>query len=99
LLDSVAEIVLRLHPNGTKKLPEEFLETIRETNRSVLAVSPEKIHNAGEVILIAGGWKKVNALHGVLTGEYPNAPLQKRNLTLVTDAWTAETMLKMTTER
>ncbi|MGA7728965.1 MAG: hypothetical protein WBQ62_05660 [Dehalococcoidales bacterium] len=99
LRDSVAEIVLRLYPNGTKKLPEEFLETIRETNRSVLAVSPEKIHNAGEVILIAGGWKKVNALHGVLTGEYPNAPLQKRNLTLVTDAWTAETMLKMTTER
>jgi len=99
LRDSVAEIVLRLYPNVTKKLPEEFLKNIRETNESVLAVSPEKIHNAGEVILIAGGRRKVNALHGVLTGEYPDAPLQKRNLTLVTDAWTAETMLKMTTER
>jgi DNA-binding transcriptional regulator LsrR (DeoR family) len=96
LRDSVAEIVLRLYPNVTKKLPEEFLETIRETNKNVLAVSPEKIHNAGEVILIAGGWKKVNALHGVLTGKYPDAPLQKKNLTLVTDSWTAETILKMT---
>jgi len=42
-----------------------------------MAVSPEKIHNAGEAILIAGGWKKVNALHGVLTGEYPDAPAAK----------------------
>jgi DNA-binding transcriptional regulator LsrR (DeoR family) len=99
LRDSVAEIVLRLYPNATKKLPEEFLETIRETNKNVIAVSPERIHNAGEVILIAGGWKKVNALRGVLTGEYPNAPLEKRNLTLVTDSWTAETILKKPTAR
>jgi hypothetical protein len=95
--DSVVEIVLRLYPNATKKLPEEFLETIRETNKSVIAVSPEKIHNAGEVILITGGRREINALRGVLTGEYPDAPLQKRNLTLVTDSWTAETLLKRTT--
>lgn len=99
LRDSVAEIVLRLYPNATKKLPEEFLETIRETNKSVMAVSPDKIHNAGEVILIAGGHRKVNALRGVLTGEYPDAPLEKRNLTLVTDSWTAETVLKRTTDQ
>jgi DNA-binding transcriptional regulator LsrR (DeoR family) len=92
----VAEIVLRLYPNVTKKLPEEFLETIRETNNSVLAITPEKIQNAGEVILVAGGRPIVNALRGVLTGGYPDAPLDKKNLTLVTDAWTAETMLKMT---
>jgi hypothetical protein len=96
-LDSVVEIVLRLYPNATKKLPEEFLETIRETNKSVIAVSPEKIHNAGEVILITGGRREINALRGVLTGEYPDAPLEKRNLTLVTDSWTAETLLKRTT--
>jgi len=99
LRDSVAEIVLRLYPNVTKKLPEEFLETIRETNNSVLAITPEKIQNAGEVILVAGGRPIVNALRGVLTGGYPYAPLDKKNLTLVTDAWTAETMLKMTAEQ
>jgi hypothetical protein len=35
---------------------------------------------------------------GVLTGEYSDAPLDKKNLTLVTDAWTAETVLKKTTD-
>ena len=99
LRDSVAEIVLRLYPTANKSLPLEFLETIRETNNSVLAITPEKIQNAGEVILVAGGRPIVNALQGVLTGGYPDAPLDKKNLTLVTDAWTAETMLKMTTER
>ncbi len=99
LRDSVAEIVLRLYPAANKSLPLEFLETIRETNNSVLAITPEKIQNAGEVILVAGGRPIVNALKGVLTGGYPDAPLDKKNLTLVTDAWTAETMLKMTTER
>ncbi len=94
LLDSVAEIVLRLYPTTDKRLPVEFLETIRETNKSVLAIAPEKIQNAGEVILIAGGRQKVNALHGVLTGGYAEAPLDKKNLTLVTDAWTAEAILQ-----
>ena len=76
----------------------EFLETISETNKSVLAIAPEKIRNAGEVILIAGGRQTVNALRGVLTGGYPDAPLDKKNLTLVTDAWTAEEILKRTGE-
>ena len=98
LRDSVAEIVLRLYPSANKSLPLEFLETIKETNNSVLAITPEKIQNAGEVILVAGGRSIVNALRGVLTGEYPDAPLDKKNLTLVTDAWTAETVLKKTTD-
>jgi len=83
LLDSVAEIVLRLYPAVNKNLPAEFLDTIRETNNHILAVAPEKIKNAGEVILIAGG----------RTGVYSSAPIDKRNLTLVTDSWTAEEIL------
>ena len=94
LLDSVAEIVLRLYPATDKKLPTEFLDTIREMNNHVLAVAPEKIKDAGEVILIAGGRQKVNVLHGVLTGVYSSAPIDKRNLTLVTDSWTAQEILK-----
>jgi DNA-binding transcriptional regulator LsrR (DeoR family) len=93
LRDSVAEIVLRLYPTANKSLPLEFLETIRETNNSVLAITPEKIKNAGEVILIAGGRQTVNALRGLLLREYPDAPVERRNLTLVTDSWTAETIL------
>ncbi len=93
LRDSVAEIVLRLYPTANRSLPLEFLETIRETNNSVLAITPEKIKNAGEVILIAGGRQTVNALRGLLLREYPDAPVERRNLTLVTDSWTAETIL------
>jgi DNA-binding transcriptional regulator LsrR (DeoR family) len=93
LRDSVAEIVLRLYPAANRSLPLEFLETIRETNNSVLAITPEKIKNAGEVILIAGGRQTVNALRGLLLREYPDAPVERRNLTLVTDSWTAETIL------
>ena len=42
LRDSVAEIVLRLYPTANKSLPLEFLETIRETNNSVLAITPRR---------------------------------------------------------
>ncbi len=95
----LVEIVLRLYPSAKGSLPPEFIETLREVNDSILAASPEKIRSAGEVILIAGGRQKAEALCGILTGEYPSAPLEKSNLTLVTDAWTAEAILKKTAER
>jgi DNA-binding transcriptional regulator LsrR (DeoR family) len=92
--DSIAEIVLRLYPVGPKSLSPEFMTAIQETNNTILAVAPEKIRNAGEIMLIAGGSQKVNALYGVLTGDCPEAPLNRKNLTLVTDSWTAETILQ-----
>ena len=94
LLDSIAEVVLRLYPVGDKPLIPEFVETIRETNSTILAVAPEKIKNASEILLIAGGNQKVNALYGILMGGCSEAPIDKENLTLVTDAWTAETLLR-----
>jgi hypothetical protein len=59
----------------------------------------EKIKNAGETVLIAGGKQKVDALFGLLTGEYPQAPIDEKNLTLVTDAWTAETIIQRISQR
>jgi len=99
ILDGVAEIVLRLYPSGKKCLTPEINDIINETNRSVLAVSPEKIKNAGEILLIAGGKQKVDALYGILTGEYPQAPIDKKNLTLITDVWTAETIIQRISQR
>jgi|GEM_PF-634779 len=99
LLDSVAEIVLRLYPSVNSQLIPEIREIISETNRNVLAINPEKIKNAGETVLIAGGKQKVDALLGLLTGEYPQAPIDKKNLTLVTDAWTAETIIQRISQR
>jgi DNA-binding transcriptional regulator LsrR (DeoR family) len=94
LYEGLVEIVLRIYPSRQGSLPPEFLETLKQVNDNILSVAPEKIKNAGEVILIAGGRQKVDALYGVLTGEYPGAPIDKKNLTLVTDAWSAETILK-----
>ena len=99
LYDGLAEIVLRLYPAGKGNLPPEFLETLREVNCTILSVAPESIKNAGEVVLIAGGRQKLDALYGVLTGGYPEAPIDKKNLTLITDAWTAEAVLQRIPER
>jgi DNA-binding transcriptional regulator LsrR (DeoR family) len=96
LRDSVAEIVLRLYPAVNDNLPDGFVEIIRETNKRILSASPDAIKSAGELILIAGGKQKVNALSGVLMGDYPDSPIIKRNVTLVTDSWTAQEILKTT---
>jgi hypothetical protein len=93
LLNCIAEIVLRLYPVGDKGITEEFIDTIRRTNVTILAVPIEKIRNAGEIMLVAGGRQKLRALCGVLLGNNPEIPIEKTNLTLVTDAWTAEQVL------
>jgi DNA-binding transcriptional regulator LsrR (DeoR family) len=96
LLYCIAEIVLRLYPIGEKGISVEFKDTIEEINDTILAVAPEKIRNAGDIILIAGGIQKLKALSGVLLGKNPGIPIEKTNLTLVTDAWTAEQVLRQT---
>lgn len=97
LLGSIAEIVLRLYPAVNSNLSPDILDIIGETNSNILAVSPERIRNAGEIILVAGGRQKLDVLYGLLTGRYPDAPIDKKNLTLITDAWTAENILQMIT--
>ncbi len=92
--EAVAEIVLRLYPVG-KDLPREFLDILDETNKTIVALPEEKIKTAGEVILIAGGKQKLKALAGLLYGRCAGAPIEKTNLTLVTDAWTAEQILHL----
>jgi hypothetical protein len=94
LCDGLAEIVMQLYPIAGKQYPPAFLQAIQEVNQTILKVSPSVIKNAAEVILIAGGRQKVEALSGLLRGDYPDAPIDRRNLTLITDAWTAETILK-----
>lgn len=94
LVEKVAEIVHRLYPIGDQDMPAEFLAAVREINRSMNAIPPEKIKNAREVILIAGDRQKLNALYELLSGGCPEAPITKSNLTLVTDSWTASTVLQ-----
>jgi DNA-binding transcriptional regulator LsrR (DeoR family) len=94
---TITSCSLKSYPD--RSLPPEFINTLREINDNIVAVAPEKIKNAGEVILIAGGRQKADALYGILTGEYLASPIDKKNLTLVTDSWTAETILQKIAER
>ena len=94
LLNCIAEIVLRLYPIGDKGITSEFTEAIRQTNDTILAVSAKKLQNAGEILLIAGGRQKLRAICGVLLEKNQDIPIEKTNLTLVTDAWTAGQVLQ-----
>lgn len=94
LCDSLAEIVMKLYPAVKENLPADFVTALQEVNNTISTVSPSRIKNAGEVVLIAGGRQKAEALSGLLKGEYPGAPIDRKNLTLVTDSWSAETILK-----
>ena len=94
LYDGLAEIVMKLYPSSNKNAPADFLKAIKAMNDTILSAPPVMIKNASEVMLIAGGRQKVEALCGLLKGEYPDAPIERSNLTLVTDSWTAETILK-----
>ena len=94
LYDGLAEIVMKLYPSSNTNAPADFLKAIKAMNDTILSVPPAMIKNAAEVMLIAGGRQKVEALCGLLNGEYPEAPVERSNLTLVTDSWTAETILK-----
>lgn len=96
LLYKVAEIGHRLFVVGEKGgLPSQFLEAIDAINYSVVAISPESIKKASEIVLVAGGSQKVQALFEVITGACPEAPVDLTNLTLVTDSETAHGIVSM----
>jgi len=93
LLDSVAGIAHHFFPTGGREYPATLLRAVEGINEEVLVVSPERIRTADEVIMVAGGAQKLNALVDLLGGRCPGAPVNLENLTLVTDAWTAEQVL------
>lgn len=95
LLFKIAEIGHRLFPvGGVEGLPQDYLDAVDEVNQRILAVPHQKLMQATEVILVAGGAQKVHALSMLLNGRCPDAPIDLRKLTLVTDAWTAEEIIR-----
>ncbi|MDE2716537.1 MAG: hypothetical protein OXI33_05915 [Chloroflexota bacterium] len=93
LLDSVAGIAHHFFPTGDREHPASLLRAVEGINEEVLVVPPERIRTADEVIMVAGGAQKLNALVDLLDGRCPSVPVNLENLTLVTDAWTAEQVL------
>ena len=94
LLDSVAGIAHHFFATGERAYPDRLLEAVDGINREVLVVPPERVRTADEVIMVAGGAQKLNALVDLLDGRCPGAPVELDNLTLVTDSWTAERALE-----
>ena len=94
LLDSVAGTAHHFFATGQREYPDRLLEAVEGINREVLVVSPERIRTAEEVIMVAGGAQKLNALVDLLDGRCPGAPVDLDNLTVITDAWTAERVLE-----
>lgn len=93
LLDNVAGIAHHFFPTGGREYPGSLLRAVEGINEEVLVVPPERVRTAEEVIMVAGGAQKLNALVELLDGRCPAAPVDLENLTLVTDAWTAEQVL------
>ena len=94
LLDSVAGTAHHFFATGQREYPDRLLEAVEGINREVLVVSPERIRTAEEVIMVAGGAQKLNALVDLLDGRCPGAPIDMDNLTIITDVWTAERVLE-----
>ena len=94
LLDSVAGIAHQFFAIGRREYPDRLMEAVDGINREVLVVPPERIHTAAEVIMVAGGAQKLNALVDLVGGRCPDAPVDLDNLTVITDAWTAERVLE-----
>ena len=94
LLDSVAGIAHHFFTTGRRDYPDRLVQAVDGINREVLVVPPERIHTAAEVIMVAGGAQKLNALVDLLGGRCPGAPVDLDNLTLVIDDWTAERVLE-----
>ena len=94
LLDSVAGIAHHFFTTGQHEYQDRLVQAVDGINEEVLVVLPERIRTAAEVIMVAGGAQKLNALVDLLGGRCPDAPVDLDNLTLITDAWTAERVLE-----
>ena len=94
LLDSVAGIAHHFFVTGEREYPESLVKAVDGINEEVLVVPPQRIEAAAEVIMVTGGAQKVNALVELLEGRCADAPVELDNLTLFTDAWTAEQALE-----
>ena len=94
LLDSVAGIAHHFFTTGQHEYQNRLVQAVDGINEEVLVVLPERIRTAAEVIMVAGGAQKLNALVDLLGGRCPDAPVDLDNLTLITDAWTAERVLE-----
>jgi DNA-binding transcriptional regulator LsrR (DeoR family) len=93
LVSSIGEVCHRLFLIGPGPFPPELVEAVDEINDATLTASPERLHSAAEVLLVAGGAQKAPALIELLGASCRDAPIDASRVTLVTDSATAVAVL------
>ena len=91
---SIADICHILFYVGPGQLPDEVAETVAELNNAMSAAPKKILQDADEIILVAGGAQKEEALYNFIKGNCKDAPIDPARVTLITDSWTARRILE-----
>ena len=91
---SIADICHVLFYVGTGQPPNRLAKAIGELNKAMSTAPGKTLENAEEVILVAGGAQKEEALYHFIKGNCRGAPIDPARVTLITDSWTANRILE-----
>jgi DNA-binding transcriptional regulator LsrR (DeoR family) len=91
---SIADICHVLFYVGTGEPPAQIAKAIDELNNAMSTPPKETLESAEEVILVAGGAQKEEALYHFVKGNCRGAPIDPARVTLITDSWTANRILE-----
>ena len=91
---SIADICHVLFYVGTGEPPEQIARAISDLNDAMSTAPRETLESAEEVILVAGGAQKEEALYHFVKGHCREAPIDPARVTLITDSWTANRILE-----
>ena len=91
---SIADICHVLFYVGSGEPPEQIAKAINDLNNAMSTPPRETLESAEEVILVAGGAQKEEALYHFVKGNCRDAPIDPARVTLITDSWTANRILE-----
>ena len=91
---SIADICHVLFYVGTGQPPVQIAKAISDLNNAMSTAPRETLESAEEVILVAGGAQKEEALYHFVKGNCRGAPIDPARVTLITDSWTANRILE-----
>jgi len=74
--------------------PVQIAKAITELNNAMSTAPRRILESAEEVIMVAGGAQKEEALYHFVKGNCPDAPIDPSRVTLITDSWTANRILE-----
>ena len=91
---SIADICHVLFYVGTGQPPDQIAKAISQLNNAMSTAPRRTLESAEEVILVAGGAQKEEALYHFVKGNCREAPIDPARVTLITDSWTANRILE-----